>query len=136
MKNNQKAEVTLDVGGDTEVQFLRMALAMCDITTNDRTADMIIRLTKLVMSKKGKTNIYDVTKIMADIEEAYPKEEPDNDEGASPEPFTAQDAQEVVGAWESLSGGTYEGEQIENWLYQDMAPVINKLRAKLKEHEG
>lgn len=49
--------------------------------------------------------------------------------------FTIEDAKEMVLAWECLSEGMYDADTISDWLENDMAPVINKFRFKIKEHE-
>ncbi len=50
--------------------------------------------------------------------------------------FNIKDAKEVVKAWESLKGGRhYHPTTIQNWLINDMKPVIEKLRKKIKTHQ-
>jgi len=47
--------------------------------------------------------------------------------------FNIKDAKEVIKAWESLKGGRhYRPTTIQNWLVNDMKPVIDKLRKKIK----
>ena len=49
------------------------------------------------------------------------------------ERFTIEDAKEMVLAWESLEGNRdYSPKEIERWLINDMKPVIDKFRAKIK----
>lgn len=53
--------------------------------------------------------------------------------GSVIERFTIDDAKEMVNAWESLEGGkNYSPKVIERWLINDMKPVIDKFRAKIK----
>lgn len=47
--------------------------------------------------------------------------------------FNIEDAKEIVKAWEKLEGNKrYSPKEIGSWLLNDMAPVINKLREKIK----
>jgi len=46
--------------------------------------------------------------------------------------FSIEDAKEMVEAWESLSEGYYDSETLEDWLVDDMKPVIDKFRKKIK----
>ena len=40
--------------------------------------------------------------------------------------------QEIIKTWESLEGNkNHSSKTIENWLINDMAPVINKARKKI-----
>lgn len=48
------------------------------------------------------------------------------------ERFTIDDAKEMVNAWERLPEGDYDSETISDWLMDDMKPVIDKFRAKIK----
>jgi len=48
------------------------------------------------------------------------------------ERFTIDDAKEMVSAWESLPEGNYDSKTISDWLMDDMKPVIDKFRAKIK----
>jgi hypothetical protein len=46
--------------------------------------------------------------------------------------FTIEDAREIIKAWESLEGGiNYKPKEIQNWLINDMKPVIDKFRSKI-----
>lgn len=40
--------------------------------------------------------------------------------------------QEIVSAWEELPEGFYSSDKIEEWLVEDMKPVIDKIRNFLK----
>lgn len=46
--------------------------------------------------------------------------------------FSIEDAKEMVEAWESLPEGYYDSETLEDWLVDDMKPVIDKFREKIK----
>lgn len=46
--------------------------------------------------------------------------------------FTIKDAKKMVDAWESLPEGEYDSETISNWLIDDMKPVIDMFRLKIK----
>ena len=49
-----------------------------------------------------------------------------------PAVFTIDDAKEVVAAWESLKGGrNYSPSEIQDWLVEDMKPMMDKLRKKI-----
>ena len=43
--------------------------------------------------------------------------------------------EEIVAAWEVLSGGRRTATEIEGWLINDMAPAINKIRKYLKKND-
>jgi len=44
-----------------------------------------------------------------------------------------KEAKEVIDAWESLQGNqNYSPSAIDRWLNEDMKPVMDKLRNKLK----
>jgi hypothetical protein len=47
--------------------------------------------------------------------------------------FTIKDAKEIVKAWESLPEGDYDSETISDWLIDDMKPIIDKFRKKIKK---
>lgn len=49
--------------------------------------------------------------------------------------FTLNDAKEIIAAWDKLPGGrNYSTREVQRWIIEDMAPAINSLRKKVKEH--
>ena len=48
--------------------------------------------------------------------------------------FTIKDAKKLVKAWESLDEGEHDAETIGDWLLEDMKPVIDSFRKKIKKH--
>lgn len=58
---------------EEKVNYLRLALGLCEIRTDIKTADMIWRVCELVKRKRGKTSVEDTCKIFVDIREKYPE---------------------------------------------------------------
>ena len=48
--------------------------------------------------------------------------------------FTIKDAKRIVKAWENLDEGHHDAETIGDWLLEDMKPVIDSFRKKIKKH--
>lgn len=56
------------------IDYLRIALGLSGIVINNANTDKIIRINDILLHKKGKTDISDVARIEAAIqEEYYPK---------------------------------------------------------------
>ncbi len=56
---------------DKRIEYTRIALGICSIAIDNKTAELLVRVNDLIIEKEGSTDLHSICNVLSKVEEKY-----------------------------------------------------------------